>query len=337
MRNMSVLDQPRQPAGAPTGGQFAETSGAESDFTQHELIGELDAEDLLKACRRAVRIAYHRVAPQRAARGESLDSATDLDDLASEVTVRIIERHGSTEITINGPAAAYAQGIAQNVVRETVRGGHRRSDIKARAILDRMKNEFANKHGRLPTASETKTMVREILDTWDSSDLRGRPSFNFDSNTARTVSIEQVSDAEWATLKAAVSGTEDDDYAHRAEVQLESGGRKGNASARALAYNMLAESKRAPMAKRACMSKHAVTKARALIGTTEGGLNQVISDWERGVDTPATEALFQPFGSATEADKRAVIDLLKASPYTAELWDSALVFADSRFSIGDEN
>lgn len=55
-----------------------------------------------------------------------------------------------------------------------------------------------------------------------------------------------------------------------------------------------------------------------------GGVLAVANAWDAGADTPATRALFAPFGQIDDAAKTGVANmLLDRSAYSEELWSSA--------------
>lgn len=101
--------------------------------------------------------------------------------------------------------------------------------------------------------------------------------------------------------------------------------------ARAEMWNILADNAGAPQAVEASMSAAACTKARAFV-TADGGAAVVARQWdETGEDTPASNALFAPFGDLDGTGRERVVDLLLSNPnYADDMWGSAMTKANSR-------
>lgn len=110
-------------------------------------------------------------------------------------------------------------------------------------------------------------------------------------------------------------------------------------SARKYAWNGVADLSGLPLVAEGSIANRQIRKVRAGMRTAPGGVAEAISQWRAGETTPATEALFAPFGETKDVERDLIAEKLMEHAYKLKntdsymsdvLWESAVSCADRR-------
>lgn len=336
-------EQSRQPAGVPVGGQFATTARTEASTvlldpasTSHadEAILELSEMELLAAARQSVRTHAFRQGVRFV--GE--------EDMVQETIEKVLHyKRNNGQVVITRP---YVHTVGAGIVAQAARGRLRAEDRKAIGIFNARVGQLEEEMGRKLTSAEQDTLAAKIREDWP--DPRHRPSVDFVALAqVRVLSLDatQGSDddegrtlAETLSESGALATTLDaDDLAVDPETlagQVLSGERANKAQNRADAWDIYASMSNLPLAQPKAVSPRHATAARVQIAQA-GGVCEAARTWQQGESTPATEALFSPFGPLDEGARDDVAEaLLERSAYAEELWAAAMAKASRRNKPG---
>lgn len=313
--------------GVPSGGEFSFAPRSESDVQLVEVHPALARTETpltpAELSKQAKMSARHWI------RSRGL-MFTDADDIAqSTVETALRARMNNDSIVIT---ERYIHTIAHGHVAAALRGNLRVEDRKAKAIYDRRIGEFEAAESRAMTPNEKKALAVEIRQTWP--DPRHRPSEKFvELSGVRTMSLDNLNTSTGLTLadRIADPNAGEDDLAVDADsvqarvLDLAENGKK--VVARRLVYNAIAGLSDAPQALEAHMSTHKAGKARKTVKDA-GGVAAAIADWENALETPATDALFAPFGDIGPDERDDVCALFtRLSDRADDLYESAVKFA----------
>lgn len=332
-------EQHRQPAGVPVGGQFAATARTEPSTTlldptgashADEAIIELSETELLAAARQSVRTHAFRQGVRFV--GE--------DDMVQETIEKVLTyKRNNGQVVITRP---YVHTVGAGIVAQAARGRLRAEDRKAIGIFNARVGELEEEMGRKLTSAEQDQVAAKIREDWP--DPRHRPSVDFVALAqVRVLSLDATQgsdDDEGRTLgetlseSGALATTLDaDDLAVDPESlagQVLSGARADKARNRTDAWDIYASIGDLPRAQPQAVSRRQATAARVHVAQG-GGVLAAARTWQQGEATPATEALFSPFGHLDEGGRDQVAEaLLERSAYAEELWGAAIAKASRR-------
>ncbi|WP_156250809.1 hypothetical protein [Pseudactinotalea terrae] len=324
---MTITPRKRVARGVRDGGQFAVEQRTETsvsllerpEATAKPPVEELDAEGLVKVALMSAR-HHSRV------RGLRYVSPEDIAQDTMATVLQARQRNASTVVT-----RAYVDRVTSGHVAIALRGTLRPEDRKAMGIYNRRVTELEDELGRRTSSQERKALATEIRDTWE--DQRHKPSKDFVVLAEmRFVSLDRpIGDGEQTLgdIVAEQQGSSDDDIAVDADSALgqaliaATNGRK--AEARRSAWTAIAESAGvADVAADSLSRQSAKTHKDAL--ASAGGVREAVRDWNRNEDTPATAALFAPFGpDLSPDDKDDIVAVLVAhSAYAEDLHKEAM-------------
>lgn len=336
-------EQPRQPAGVPVGGQFAATARAEigtclldpaAASHADEAIVELSETELLAAARQSVRTHAFRQGVRFV--GE--------DDMVQETIEKVLTyKKNNGQVVVTRP---YVHTVATGIVAQAARGRLRAEDRKAIGILNARVGQLEEEMGRKLTSAEQDQLAAKIREDWP--DPRHRPSVDFVALAqVRVLSLDatQGSDDEGRTLAETLSESgalattlDADDLAVDPDTlagQVLSGERSDKVRNRADAWDIYASMGGLPTAVPKAVSPRHASAARVHIAQA-GGVCAAARTWQQGESTPATEALFSPFGPLDEGGRDQVAEaLLGRSAFAEELWGSAMAKASRRTKPGE--
>lgn len=347
----SFVTNNRRPVGTPGAGRWTETVRPEADLSL--ALHPADAE-------KAERISNWE--DRRAATAELLSQYTNPEALTKQVqdaadyfvqyydqarksnhvdaqdirqeTLEVILRMVNSGKPISN-IKAVAASVAANLTVRATENKFRAEDRRAYVMYTSKCEALGRELGRSLTQREEDAVAQNILDTWDKP--RHRPSKDF--RTPRTVDSSIFLDSDegfsLADTLAEHAGVDryvaPDSFMDRAFDEVEQVGSAHKAAARRLMFNALAERTGVPLAREGSLSQRQVTKHRAAMGEEPGAINQALEDWGQGIDTPATQALFAPFGDLNISEQIDVTNFLEGHGERAgEMWASALAFANNK-------
>ena len=296
--------QPRVPAGAPTGGQWAPSQHAETDIT-------LDP---------AMTLAQVRQAARQAARRYSLDA----EELASEALVKI---YSARSRRVDNPGAYIRTTVNNTAVTMMTaqRAGAQLSGQEVQAYREYQKTcaQLEQQNKRHLTTVEQDAIAASVR-----AQYKGHVSKSFHRRQAPLTGIvpEDRPD-EYAYDRR--SGFKAGLLADHVEQVIENGSGKNPAVrkvTREHVWDALAEGAAAPPVARCSLARKSVIGIRELVNDA-GGADQVAALYEAGFlddDEEITCAFFAPFGDIGAEERAAVVRLLRSYPsYSNELWDAA--------------
>lgn len=331
-------EQSRQPAGVPIGGQYATTARHEPDVqldparTSHAdtAIDELTATELLAAARQSVRThAFNK--------GVWFEGEDDMVQATVEAVLQYKHRNGQVVIT-----RPYVHTVGAGIVAHAARGRLRAEDRKAIGIFNAKVSEMELELGRRLTSAEQDQVAAKIRADWH--DPRHRPSVDFVALAqVRVLSLDAPAGSGEETDRTLADtlteiGTlstdfELDDRAVDPETmagQVLSGQRGDKRANRRDAWTILASLNGLPSTQPGSIPPGRATAARAHVADA-GGVCAAARTWLKGERSPATEALFGPFGDLDESGRDDVAQALLGQPaYAEELWASAMSSASKR-------
>lgn len=336
----SRTEQPRQPAGVPVGGQFATATRAESatvlldpSDASHadQAIAELSEAELIAAARQSVRTHAYRQGVRFV--GE--------DDMVQETIEKVLQyKRNNEQVIITRP---YVHTVGAGIVAQAARGRLRAEDRKAIGIFNRRKGELEEEMGRPLTPTEQDQLAAQIRESWH--DPRHRPSADFVALAqVRVLSLDatvgsedeggrSLADTLSNDARLSTSMADADDLAVDPDTmagQVLSGARADRNQNRVDAWDIYAEMKDLPTAQAKAVSPRHATAHRARVADA-GGVCAAARTWLSGEDSPATEALFAPFGALDMTARDQVAEaLLERSPYAEELWAAAMAKSSRR-------
>jgi len=336
-------------AGIRTGGQYITQARAEADVAlvdpadaphrDSELVGPGEITDL-EADRLAVQAL---MAARHHAHIKGL-RFSDPRDIAQSTVVTILEARRNSPQNVVTPS--YVHRIASGHVAIAIRGNLRVEDRKAKAIYDVKVREEEDRLGRRTSGTERRAIAETIREQWP--DQRHKPSKRFvelaeirvrsldapegghdSTTTLGDMVASQVASTDHDAIDpgsragqvlALAEGeqyVEDSDGAH-----IEKTGRR-RAAARDMLWSAFEEMSGVPPVKAGTVTGNG-DSVRAELAAA-GGVAQACADWNRGLDTPATDALFTPFGPLSADQRDDVVDLLSGQrAYAEDMWDSAV-------------
>lgn len=338
----TAATQNRVPKGVPTGGRFAagarseagivlgSAEGANTQLTEFIDPGEL------------TRLSYDSSAYwQQHYNQKGKSNTMDLDDLAQETIVNVLERVAKgADITdrrqlINSIAANQTVRATSNVFRA--------EDRRAYRIWAAKVEELEGVLGRSLTQVEQDAVAKQVLDEWH--DPRHKPSKDFRTPHTVDASLDRTfgeGDGVESTLGATLVNPENsghyiepDSYMDRAHTAMEQTGAAHKAEMKRLGYNALAQGTGTPLAVEGSLSQRQVTKHRGVIKGLGGGVLEACKAWSNAEDTPEmSAALFAPFGDLDTTEQEKVVTFFEGIGGTrAEgLWASAMAFANTKHS-----
>ena len=336
----SRTDQHRQPAGVPVGGQFATAVRTEPDIvldpsaTSHadEAILELSERELLAAARQSVRTHAFKQGVRFV--GE--------DDMVQDTVAEVLaSKRRNGQVVVTRP---YVNAVGANIVAQAARGTLRQEDRKAIGIFNRKVAELQAEMGRGLTGAEKDQLAAQIRNDWH--DPRHRPSADFVALAAvRRLSLDAPVSSRQPTCTSLTLGDSLAETGFGAtalgsdDLSVEpgtlaaavlSGEANDKVKNQGNAWNILASVSGAPEAVEHSVTPRNATAARVKIGDA-GGVTATARSWLNGETSPATDALFAPFGGPDEGGRDEIAQTLIARGAYAELlWNSALVTASRR-------
>ena len=332
-RSAASRARSRVPAGVRSGGQFADEARAESGVVLADPLAGRDADLVERAgadngaalARSALLSAQHTV------RVRNLRYVS-ADDLAQDTITRVLEARANAIAGERAPhpaTEAYVQQIAGGFGAIAARGALRAEEHKAIGIFTRRVSEKEAEMHRALTGKERDAIAEDIRATWP--DQRHKPSKDFVQFAAmKTWSLDQTSGWGHRTLGDEVSErisqreieSVDPDSGYQRTMELVESGQRS--AARRQVWDALAELNGVPRVT-ARVGRSKALSVRMVI-TEAGGVSEVVRRWaQTGEDTPASDALFAPFGSVDVDGKDAIADMLSRNRDRAEdLFSAAL-------------
>lgn len=261
----------------------------------------------------------------------------DAQDIAQATLVEVLKIIESGKPILN--LQKLAASVAANITVRATENGFRPENRRAYVLWSKKCEELQLELGRGLTQAEEDSVAEYILETWH--DPRHKPTKDF--RTPRTVDASifdlgpSAPGIEWAETIAEKDDVdryiEPDSYMDQAFNELDATGSAHKAAARRLMFNALAERTGVPMAQEGSLSQRQVTKHRTNMGAEPGSVNKAIDDWGNGMETPAVEALFAPFGELTVTQQNDVVNFLDShSDIADDMWASAIGFANNKHS-----
>jgi len=316
----ATKERKRVAAGIPTGGRFAAQKRDESgiSLTSSASTERVGSRTLVDA-RAAIELATLHA---RARNNKTPLRNLHWEDIAQEALTSI--RVSTNNDTVEG----YTPGLISAAVSLRVAAAIntkqqiRVEDAKATGMLRDAVDLESQMLGRDLTSREVIGLAGRIRDTWE--DPRHRPQKEF-YRRFMEVPIDPLLDS--AVLEKALNDGDvvylhDDNSATRMADEIESGHMKAS-EGRARAWDALAGIWDVPCVSQT-QSKYHATKGRTLIKDS-GGLSTVVNTYLADrVMTPQAQAVFAPFGTPDNEDRRAIAQALASRPQVAErLWRSA--------------
>jgi hypothetical protein len=323
----SNSNQPRQPRGLSTGGQYAARRNPESNVTLVE-----------EGVAHAKNYARHLISRYGLATGsgKSINGYMDSDDLSQdaalayllaadtdkwsndieEIPVRVIAKRAVIRALDKGRGrenAAYRRFAIARFEQEN-RLGRSLSPLETEEMAEKIRQEIAPSqrpgagyHHRITTVSLNDYRATDSGENVDASLLDYR-AFENDQN-ARVVTDDfaegSAGDRMWARIEA-----------------------EGSDRSRVYAWEAIAESTGAPGVERGSLAKRAATKARNEVREEGGALACAQAFLDEGRVVPG---FFAPFGDITDDDRYRVSNAIEKFPdYANDLWYAAASMAEGR-------
>lgn len=282
-----------------------------------------------------------RVSRKYAASSGTTVHSMEVDDLAQEAILAVLERRAKGEYKNIQNTFGYLNHTARNIAS---RGGRsvRSADLSAMRQYKEWHSAYSQAHGHDPSTTECDEAAARIREEWRPANWDGvsrvdtRPSPHFRENVQgweRTRSnnmTEEVFDnvvsldGTAAVSNYAEPGSALDVALSHMEDLDENGKPIGNSrSGRKLAWNAIAESVDAPKIDEPHLGHRAVSFAYATV--TEDNFLDAVEDARNGVKSPLTDALLSPWRNHDDDDQVRALDAFDQHPsYAYDLWTSAV-------------
>lgn len=338
-------NQTRQPKGSPTGGQYAavhrpeadditlhpgEPAGGTPDYESKNPVA--DDELLVVAQQVAARELRKRLRPGK-------HFALGVEDLAQDAVTRSLQARNKNGSVIT---VAYLTRVTQNLIADYMHeqmGG--RETYQARAGFHQLRGEIEQERGRSLTPQETAELAEQFRHDFNATlgghsrkvrpgyheqqtrDVYGNDTTFEDSMWGQALLVsggaDSQPDREDTDIEDALEGLYDPSDDHRPLPE-------GREEATLQVWKLM----KAPSPVAGVLSERKTPVVRKTIAEA-GGPCTVAREWLNGDDTPATDALFAPFGQLDDSEREKVCTTLTSNPaYSDDLWDNALRTANAR-------
>lgn len=344
--------QPRQPRGRPVGGEWTETQRTASGISlgagpAHTTTGgyQLTDEDLEHLQDLAAKL---RLGARAAHPTNRVGQAWDAEDLQQEVLLQMLER-GRARGNITEITPAYMNSVMRNTVARSVNAHSRgigaenyakvnSADLSAWGEFARKVDEIELATGRMLSPSERDAVAEQIRDEWH--DQRRKPTAGFhqhrfdQSMDAPLSGSDGESGAEAMGLAGATPSAEEEylaqsHYGPDTEAVM-SMSRQGGAT-RKYGWNAICEARGIPKQPHGTLNNRQIAAVKKAVGENNQEVLSALEEWESGLSNERTEALFRPFGAASQSHRAQVAEVMRDMPDRAgQLYSLALAGATER-------
>ena len=344
--------QPRQPRGRPTGGEFAEKHRASSGLYLGDQAPaaqasgyQLTDEDLEHLQDLAAKL---RLGARAAHPTNRVGQAWDAEDLQQEVLLQMLER-GRARGNITEITPAYMNSVMRNTVARSVNAHSRgigaenyakvnSADLSAWGEFTRRVDEIELATGRVLSPSERDAVAEQIRDEWH--DQRRKPTAGFHQHRfdlsidAPPPGSEDGSGVDGLGMAGAAPSAEEEylaqsHYGPDTEAVM-SMSRQGGAT-RKYGWNAICEARGIPKQPHGTLNNRQIAAVKKAVGENNQEVLSALEEWESGLSNERTEALFRPFGAASQSHRAQVAEVMRDMPDRAgQLYSLALAGATER-------
>lgn len=352
---MSTLNRNRQPAGRPTGGQFAEEARPSAGLALAPSDEHLDHDAWLDELRHGpdgeqisradfeMKIAdvYDYLDRQAKAKvwhstfGDTWTSEDARQDAMVEMLARA-RRDGHVASLNIGYARGYVTGMVSRGLQATREGRdpseHAKvnsAHMKAFSIYSRQADELEAELGRPLRWDERDVLAEQIRDEWH--DQRHRPSAGF-----HRPMFAQSTDTDDFDPSASTTASAEEAYFNSLAVHGEDTERvltapKRGGGARKYGWNAMCEQRGIPKAANGFLNNRQIAYCKQHVPETNEAVLGALEEWESGGHSERTESLFRPFGASSQSHRAQIADLMRDLPDSAaQFYTLALAGATKR-------
>ena len=338
----SASNRKRQPAGRPTGGQFAtevkagagvslqpaETTGTgKKDLAWQENLVDSDGNPLTpEQFQEHIEDLYGYLQAQssRSVWRSTFGHTWTGEDAAQDAVVEMLDRarrNGNIAAVNHGYARGYMGGLVTRAIQARREGRDPQEHLKVNSanmkafdIFSKRVDEIESELGRSLGTSERDAIATQVRQEWH--DPRHRPTIGF-----HRPMYADSTDAEGFNQATGATGSAEQDYfdSLAGDDQGEDTRRvleapRGGAGVRKHGWNALCETRGIPKAPQGVLSNRQVSYCRQNVGTEASEVLSVLAEWEGGGDNERIESLFRPFGAVTGTHREQVADLMRDMP-----------------------
>lgn len=320
----------RDPRGRPTGGQFAEeamgASGIGLSPTEDPWSDRLGKPSGFELS--AVDLAHLQDLVARAKRSsrfihatESVGRSWDAEDLTQDTMLALMERARA-----RGSVTEVSPALARSVMRNTMsralnshnRGmgaeNHKKvnsADLGAWREFAIRVDELETAADRMLTPAERDEVAAQIRTDWH--DPKHRPTQDFHRHR-----FDTGLESEGADLGHARAVSAEDDYLQAIHQgpdteRVLSMPKQGGAM-RPYAWNAICELRGIPKQPQGVLNNNQITRCKQAIGATNQEVLSAVEEWESGLSNERTEALFRPFGAASQSHRAQIAEVVRDMP-----------------------
>ncbi|MPV51033.1 hypothetical protein GCG21_13660 [Pseudactinotalea sp. HY160] len=366
---MSIHSRNRQPAGRPTGGQFAQEARAAAGLSLRDADPDTDGHDVdgfdVDGYREQEDWQFSlltgpggdalspddfeahivdvyeyldqrsRGSVWRSTFGDNWTSEDARQDAVEEMLARA-KRNGHVAGVNTGYARGYLAGLVSRGV-QAMREGKDPSDhlkvnsahMKAFNIYAAQADTLEAELGRPLMWHERDNLAEQVRDEWP--DQRHRPSVGFHRPMhAQSTDAEEFNPA--ASSTASAEELYFDSLAAGGEdtERVFSAPKRGGGG-RKYGWNAMCEVRGIPKAANGFLNNRQVAYCKEHVPETNDAVLDALQEWESGGHSERTESLFRPFGAASQSHRAQIADLMRDMPDSAsQFYTLALAGATKR-------
>ncbi|MGC0252683.1 hypothetical protein [Pseudactinotalea sp. Z1748] len=338
--------QPRQPGGRPTGGEFAERQRAASGINlsasaedQHTgqtggyHLSEQDFDHL-----QGLMAKLHQSA-RYTHPGQRIGQAWDAEDLEQEVLLQMMERARATG-NITEITPAYMNSAMRNIVSRSL-NAHTRgigaenyakvnsADLGAWREFTTRVDEIELATGRALSPTERDAVAEQIRQDWHDQRRKPTDGFHLHRHDTPMDTPESASLGHARTPSAEQAYLDETHYGPDTEIVL--GASKQGGGTRKHMWNAICESRGITKQPHGVLNNRQVTAVKNTVGENEQEVFSALEEWESGLSNERTEALFRPFGAASQSHRAQIAEVMRDMPdRAAQIYSLAIAGATER-------